>query len=47
MTTVSKEKPLVLHYRIRVRDGETTVSEKDLAREYADYSVPVRATLER
>ena len=41
VTTVAKGTPLVLHYRLRVRDGAEAVSPEDLAQEYKDYSTPV------
>jgi hypothetical protein len=46
-TTVEKGKPLVLNYRLRVRSGDPVATPEELAREYKDYSTPVKVTFEK
>ncbi len=43
---VATDKPLVLHYRLRIRDGAHPVAPETLALEYQDYSTPVKVTVE-
>lgn len=47
ITDVAKDKPLVLHYRLRIRNGEPAATPEQLATEYKDYSAPVKVTVEK